>query len=97
VRSAELPAITDNDGTARIQTVDSSCGDFYHVIRAFHVLTGVPVVLNTSFNGPGEPIVESPADAVRFFLSAELDTLYVCGYRLSRAEAASEAVKGAAA
>jgi carbamoyltransferase len=44
----------------------------------------VPVVLNTSFNGPGEPIVESADDAIKFFLQADLDVLYLEGCRISR-------------
>ncbi|HWN72154.1 MAG TPA: carbamoyltransferase C-terminal domain-containing protein [Haliangium sp.] len=84
VRSSRLPAVTHVDGTARIQTVDPSCGEYYRVIRHFFELTGVPVVMNTSFNGPGEPIVETPAEALRFFMSTELDALYLDGYRVTR-------------
>lgn len=84
VSTAELPAITHADGSARIQTVDAACGSFHELLKAFHDLTDVPVVLNTSFNGPGEPIVESPADALRCFLCCELDALYLEGYRVGR-------------
>src|SRR5205809_914002 len=66
VRSRGLPAVTHVDGTARIQTVDASCGEFFRLLGKFFERTGCPVVLNTSFNGPGEPIVESPADALNF-------------------------------
>ena len=79
VRSKDLPAITHVDGSSRIQTVDESCGAFHDLLRRFEALTGVPVVLNTSFNGPGEPIVESPEDALRFFLQSDLDALYLEG------------------
>ena len=66
VRSTDLPAITHVDGSSRIQTVDASCGGIRHVLEAFDRETGVPVLMNTSFNGPGEPIVETPAHAVAF-------------------------------
>ena len=84
VTSDRLPAITHVDGSARIQTVTSAIGEFYHLLKAFHQLTGVPVVMNTSFNGPGEPIVESPTDALNFLLSSELDALYLGGCRVTR-------------
>lgn len=84
VRSRELPAITHVDGSARIQTVARDCGGFRTVIEAFDRQTGVPVVLNTSFNGPAEPIVETPEDAVRFFRQSELDRLYFDGLRVER-------------
>jgi carbamoyltransferase len=84
VRSAALPAITHVDGSSRIQTVDESCGAFHRLLRRFESLTGVPVVLNTSFNGPGEPIVEAPAEALDFFLRSDLDLLYMEGRRIQR-------------
>jgi carbamoyltransferase len=84
VTSAALPAITHVDGSSRIQTVDESCGAFHRLLRRFDSLTGVPVILNTSFNGPGEPIVESPDDALRFFLQSDLDALYMDGRRIHR-------------
>jgi carbamoyltransferase len=84
VRSSDLPAITHADGSARIQTVDSSCGEFFRVVEQFFAKTGMPVVLNTSFNGPGEPIVESPTDALRFLVNSRLDALYIGGMRVTR-------------
>lgn len=84
VRSRDLPAITHVDGSARIQTVAADCGGFRRVIETFHQQTGVPVVMNTSFNGPAEPIVETPEDAVRFFRKSELDRLYFDGFRVER-------------
>ena len=84
VRSHNLPAITHADGSARVQTVDASCGEFFRVIENFFARTGVPVILNTSFNGPGEPIVETPADAVRFLIHSKLDALYIGGMRVVR-------------
>ena len=84
VRSGDLPAITHADGSARVQTVNPSCGEFYRVIEQFFARTGVPVVLNTSFNGPGEPIVESPEDALRFLVRSRLDALFMGGMRITR-------------
>lgn len=89
VTSSDLPAIMHVDGSARIQTVDRSCGRFFDVVRAFGELSGVPVVLNTSFNGPGEPIVETPAEAVRFLLDTEIDAVYIEGLRVTRRPAAA--------
>jgi carbamoyltransferase len=79
-----VPAITHVDKSARIQTVDESAGAFHELLREFHRRTGVPMVLNTSFNGPGEPIVETPADALRFFVGSSLDALYLEGRRIAR-------------
>ena len=84
VRNDRLPAITHVDGSARIQTVGDDAGEFRRVIEAFNAHTGVPVLLNTSFNGPGEPIVETPADAVRFLTTTSLDALYVDGVKITR-------------
>ena len=84
VRSDALPAITHADGSARVQTVDATCGQFFRVVEHFFAATGVPVVLNTSFNGPGEPIVETAEDALRFLINSELDALYLGGMRVAR-------------
>jgi carbamoyltransferase len=75
-RRGRIPAVTHVDGSARVQTVRADESPALHaVIRAFHELTGVPVVLNTSFNVRGEPIVMSPVDAIRCFLSTRIDLL----------------------
>jgi len=75
-RKEELPAVTHVDGTARIQTVSRRHNPrFWTLINEFKSLTGVPVVLNTSFNVRGEPIVCSPDDAVRCFLKTDIDVL----------------------
>jgi carbamoyltransferase len=84
VRGTLLPAVTHVDGTARIQTVDESCGDYFRLIEEFHLLTGIPVVVNTSLNGPGEPLVETPKDALEVFLSSDIDVLYLDGRRVVR-------------
>jgi carbamoyltransferase len=71
-----LPAITHVDGTARVQTVRREINArFYDLLEAFGRLSDVPVLLNTSFNIMGEPIVESPLQAIRCFYSTGLDVL----------------------
>jgi carbamoyltransferase len=71
-----IPAVTHVDGTARLQTVGRESNPrFYSMIESFGEATGVPVLLNTSFNVAGEPIVESPEDAIRCFLSTGIDAL----------------------
>ena len=72
------PAIVHVDGSARPQPVSRALNaPYYELISAFNALTGVPIVLNTSFNAEVEPIVCSPADALRTFLSTELDLLAI--------------------
>ena len=76
-----LPAVTHADGSARVQTVHHRLNPRFHaLIREFHALSGVPVVLNTSFNVMGEPIVESPLQAIRCFFSTGLDALVLGDY-----------------
>jgi carbamoyltransferase len=73
---ATLPAITHVDGTGRLQTVrEETNGRYYRLIDAFGRATGVPVVLNTSFNLRGEPIVNTPAEAFNTFMASGMDTL----------------------
>ncbi|GIJ21067.1 carbamoyltransferase C-terminal domain-containing protein [Micromonospora lutea] len=80
VRRSGAPAITHVDGTARIQTVDRADNPAYHrLIEAVHERTGIPLVLNTSLNTKGEPIVETPTDALRTLLSSEMDCLALPG------------------
>jgi carbamoyltransferase len=86
-KNGALPAVTHVDGTSRVQTVTAENGAFHDVITAFHRLTGCPVVLNTSFNGPGEPIIETPAQALRFLRSAPRELiLSMSGWRVHRAD-----------
>jgi carbamoyltransferase len=75
VRSA-IPAVTHVDYSARIQTVDAERNPRLHsLLTAFHELTGCPVLVNTSFNVRGEPIVCTPQDAYRCFRATEMDAL----------------------
>ena len=72
----KIPAIVHVDGTARVQTVRAETNDrLYRLLKAFDALTGVPVLINTSFNVKGEPIVETPDDAVACFLTTGIDYL----------------------
>ncbi|MGN3961198.1 carbamoyltransferase family protein [Burkholderia gladioli] len=90
-----LPAITHVDGTARLQTVTPQASERYHrLIKEFEKLSGVPVVLNTSFNIMDQPIIESPIDAIRCFFSTGLDALVMGDFIVDKAwlrEAASSA------
>jgi carbamoyltransferase len=86
VRS-DVPAITHVDYSARVQTVDAERQPRLHrILQAFERRTGCPVLINTSFNVRGEPIVESPADAYRCFLATEMDALVIEGFLLLRQE-----------
>jgi carbamoyltransferase len=81
----KLPAITHVDGTARLQTVAPHVNGRYHeLLRRFGEITGVPVLLNTSFNIQGEPIVEAPLDALRCFFSTGLDCLVLGDYLIGK-------------
>ena len=89
-----VPAITHVDGTARVQTVTKEAnGRYYDLIREFYQITNVPVILNTSYNIAGEPIVETPRDALRCFMSTEMDYLIIDDY-LIEATAPKELVRG---
>lgn len=85
VMSPGLPAITHVDGTARVQTVERAMNAaYYDLIAGVGARTGVPVVLNTSFNIAGEPIVESPADAVKTFIASGMDLVVMEGTVVER-------------
>jgi carbamoyltransferase len=80
-----VPAITHVDGTARVQTVNRQQNARYcDLIEAFHASTGVPMVLNTSFNIRGEPIVNSVADALKCFFTTDMDALFVGDFQILR-------------
>ncbi len=72
---AQLPAITHVDGTARLQTVDEQTPLLRALLAAFEARTGCPVLLNTSLNGPRQPLAESPEDAVDCLLATDLHAL----------------------
>jgi carbamoyltransferase len=85
-QAAAVPAVVHVDGTGRLQTVDRDDGAprFRTLIEQFEALTGVPIVLNTSFNLNGEPIVCSPDDAIRTFYTCALDVLYLGNVRVAK-------------
>ncbi len=77
-RAEEIPAVTHVDGTARVQTVSPVAQPLFHkLIEAFGALTGTPVLINTSFNIRGEPIICTPADALRCFRGTDIDFLAI--------------------
>jgi carbamoyltransferase len=84
--TGDVPAITHVDGSARVQTVSAGRAPRFHaILRAFERRTGCPVLVNTSFNIRGEPIVHDPADAYRCFMLTDMDVLVV-GNHLMRKE-----------
>ena len=83
VARSVVPAITHVDHSARVQTVDSERhGAYYRLLREFERMTGCPVVINTSFNVRGEPIVCSPEQAYRCFMSTNMDVLVMENFML---------------
>lgn len=78
-----LPSITHIDGSARIQSVNRNSNMLIHnILTEFEKLSGIPVVLNTSFNDNNEPIVESPNDAISTFLRTNIDVLFIENYKI---------------
>ncbi len=85
VKKDNIPAVTHIDGTGRVQTVSKEQNPkFYNLIKEFEKITRVSVVLNTSFNNSGEPIVESPLDAIKSFKTTNLDALIIHNYLIER-------------
>lgn len=82
----EIPSVVHIDGTARPQTVEKDVNPrYWKLIKYFQEITGVPVLLNTSFNIRGEPIVCSPEDAIRCFFSTGMDILILGNYLIKKA------------
>jgi carbamoyltransferase len=83
---AKIPAVCHVDGTGRLQSVTKASNPRFHeLISAFHQLTGVPVLLNTSLNVMGKPIVHSAADAFNIYLSSRIDILVIDDLVFSKA------------
>jgi len=87
IMRSSVPAVTHVDYSARIQTVHSESNPTYHkLIKKFKKITGCPILINTSFNVRGEPIVCSPEDAFRCFMGSELDVLVIENFMLWKKE-----------
>jgi carbamoyltransferase len=87
IKRSNIPAVTHVDNSARIQTVHKETNeDFFHLISEFDKITGVPLIVNTSFNVRGEPIVESPKDAFVCFMRSNIDYLCIGNYLLAKTD-----------
>jgi carbamoyltransferase len=85
VLSNNFPAITHRDNSARVQTLSEKNNKiFYRLIKSFYKISGYPIILNTSFNLPGEPIVENPTDALNSFTNGALQYLCIGNYLVTR-------------
>ena len=85
-RRTEIPAVTHVDGSGRLQTVSREVNDrYYQLISDFNALTGVPIILNTSFN-ENEPVVCTPRHAIDCFLKTRMDVLYVGNFAVRRSK-----------
>jgi carbamoyltransferase len=88
-KRSDVPAITHIDFSARVQTVNKTTNErFYKLLEAFKKLTGYGILINTSFNVRGEPIVCNPEDAVRCFMNTDIDYLAINNYLFSKEELA---------
>jgi carbamoyltransferase len=85
-RGGCMPAVTHVDGSARIQTVDERHGRFCRLLEAFEKRSGLPVLINTSFNIRGEPIVCTPEDAYRCFMATGIDALVIENHLLLKSQ-----------
>ncbi|MCE7042851.1 carbamoyltransferase C-terminal domain-containing protein [Dyadobacter sp. CY312] len=84
-KANEIPAVRHTDGTARVQTINKDQHPLYHeLIKEFKAITGVPVLVNTSFNTRGEPIVCSPRDAIECFWTSPFDALIINSFILQK-------------
>ena len=85
IKRSEIPAVTHVDYTARVQTVSKKIhSKFYKLIMEFSKQTNIPLLVNTSFNLNGEPIVENPSDAIRTFHTCGLDVLVLGNYIIEK-------------
>lgn len=80
-----VPAVVHVDGSGRLQTIDKNSNPkYYELINAYYKKTGIPLILNTSFNVKGEPIVCTPEDAIKCFLNTEIDYLVLNNYLIKK-------------
>ena len=87
VKSNQIPAVTHVDNSARVQTVSEETGKIHGLLNLFYHKTSCPILLNTSFNGPGEPIVDSIDNAVKAFKRLGLTALWIEGFWLEKSDA----------
>lgn len=81
----KVPAVVHVDGTGRLQTIDEQSNPkYYRLIKSYYQKTGIPLILNTSFNVKGEPIVCTPEDAIKCFLNTEIDYLVLGNYLIKK-------------
>ena len=86
-KRARIPAVTHVDGSARVQTIRRAQHPaYYDLLKAFHARTGVPILVNTSFNTRGEPIVCTPRDAIECFVTSPLDALVIGPFLVRKSE-----------
>jgi carbamoyltransferase len=91
-----IPAVRHVDGTARIQTVNARQHPQYHaLLKEFYALTGVPVLVNTSFNTLGKPIVSSPRDAIECFWTSPFDALVIGSFLVEKKQGVKDSAKEA--
>ena len=94
IKRSEIPAVTHVDYSARVQTVDQKTNSkYYNLIKKFKDRTGCPVLVNTSFNVRGEPIVNTPNDAFNCFMGTELDSLVIGNCYLNKKKQNSQLKK----
>ena len=87
IKRSVIPAVTHVDYSARIQTVDKEINPkYYELINEFNIKTGCPLLVNTSFNVRGEPIVCTPEDAFKCFMGTDLDVLVIENFFLIKSE-----------
>jgi carbamoyltransferase len=92
-KAGRIPAVKHVDGTARIQTINREQNPaYYDLLDAFYRRTGVPVLVNTSFNTRSEPIVCTPRDAVESFWTSPLDALVIGPFLLEKASSPTKSV-----
>ena len=85
IKRSKIPAVTHVDYSARVQTVYKDINSkYYALISKFKEITGCPVIVNTSFNVRGEPIVCTPTDAFKCFMGTQLDVLVIGNYFLTK-------------
>ncbi len=85
LKPESVPAVIHIDNTSRIQTVDETNNRLYYkLIKKFYELTEVPMLLNTSFNGLDQPVIETPEDAIKMFINSKIDILVLHNYILAK-------------